>query len=145
MGERLEAEYLFEYAYKRSLGPALSAFFTGLRDQRIVGVKTTDGRVLVPPTEYDERGAATGEPVDVGPNGTIEAWAWVASPLPSHPLQRPFAFALIRPDGASTALTHIVDAPSEAALRTGARVRPRWAAERGQGILDIECFEVVDG
>ena len=28
MGERLEAEYLFEYAYKRSLGPALSRIRT---------------------------------------------------------------------------------------------------------------------
>ena len=34
-------------------GPSIGRFLTGLRDGRIVGVRLADGRVLVPPTEYD--------------------------------------------------------------------------------------------
>lgn len=136
----LQAEYVFEYEYKRSLGPALSAFFTGLRDGVIVGARAADGRVLVPATEYDEHGQPTGEFVNVSDRGVLVSWAWVMEPLPTHPLPEPFAFALIRLDGAETALTHVVAAPDAAALRTGARVRADWALERGKGILDIRAF-----
>ena len=38
-GGELSAPYVLEYAYKRSLGPALRAFFTGLRDGRVVGAR----------------------------------------------------------------------------------------------------------
>ena len=62
-------------------------------------------------------------------------------PNPNHPLDRPFAFALIRLDGADTAMVHVVDGP-ESALATGARVRPRWRDERTGYVTDVECFEV---
>jgi len=38
-------------------------------------------------------------------------------------------------------MLHAVDTGSAAAMRTGMRVRPRWAAERTGSIRDIECFE----
>ena len=47
------ADHVIEYDYKRSVGPVLGAFFTGLRDRRLVGNRTAAGRVLVPPTEAD--------------------------------------------------------------------------------------------
>jgi len=49
----LSAPHVMEYPYRRSLGPVLGRFFTGLRDGRIEGNKTRAGRVLVPPMEYD--------------------------------------------------------------------------------------------
>ena len=63
------------------------------------------------------------------------------TPLPGQPLDRPFGWALIRLDGADTALLHAVDAGSADAMRTGMRVRPRWAAERVGSIRDLACFE----
>jgi uncharacterized OB-fold protein len=138
----LSAPYVLEYPYRRSLGPVIGRFFAGLRDGRIEGVRTADGRVLVPPTEYDPAtGEPTGEPVPVGDAGVVETWAWVSRPRRNHPLARPFAWALVRLDGASTALLHVVDAGEEARMRTGMRVRARWSAERGNGIRDIACFE----
>jgi uncharacterized OB-fold protein len=95
--------------------------------------------------EHDpETSEPTGEFVEVGPSGTVTSWAWVHAPRECHPLERPFAWALIRLDGADTALLHAVDAGSEAKLATGLRVRPRWRAERKGEIHDIECFEPED-
>jgi uncharacterized protein len=82
-----------------------------------------------------------GELVPVGPQGTITTWSWAPRPLEGQPLAHPFAWALIRLDGADTAMLHAVDASSAAAMRTGMRVRPRWAERRTGDIRDIECFE----
>ena len=140
--EVLSAQHVLEYPYKRSLGPVIGRFFTSLREGRIEGIRTADGRVIVPPTEYDpETSEALSEFVEVGTSGVITSWAWVTRPRPNHPLQRPFAWALVRLDGADTAMLHAVDAGSDAAMKTGMRVRVRWAAEREGGIKDIECFE----
>ncbi|GLW61914.1 DNA-binding protein [Actinomadura rubrobrunea] len=139
----------FPGGYTRSVGPVIGRFLTELRDGRLVGVRTADGRVLVPPTEYDpETGeAVTGEFVEVGPAGTVTSWSWVPRPRPAHPLDRPFAWALIRPDGADTALLHALDlgefeegADPPRYLKAGLRVRPKWRAERTGGIGDIACF-----
>jgi uncharacterized OB-fold protein len=138
----LSAPHVLEYPYKRSLGPVIGRFFTKLREGRIEGVRTADGRVIVPPTEYDpETSDPLSEFVEVGTSGVVTSWAWVTEPRPNHPLDRPFAWALIKLDGADTAMLHAVDADDEAAMRTGMRVRVRWAAEREGGIRDIGCFE----
>lgn len=141
------APHVLEYPYRRSVGPVLSRFFTALRERRILGVKTRAGRVLCPPAEADpETGASvTDQFVEVGPGGAIETWTWVTRPREKQPLPRPFAFALIRLDGADTALLHAVDAGDPARLRAGARVRPRWRAETAGEIGDIECFELEGG
>jgi len=140
--EILSAKHVLEYDYRRSVGPVLGRFFTALRDRQIVGIKTRDGRVLVPPSEYDpESGEALDEFVDVGPNGSVTTWAWVTEPMRNHPLERPFAFALITLDGATSALLHAVDVDDASQMKTGMRVKPRWAAETTGSIRDIECFE----
>jgi hypothetical protein len=139
----LSGAHTLEYTYKRSVGPVLGRFFGGLRDGRIEGVKTQAGRVLCPPLEHDpETGEATTDDwVEVGPGGTVSTWAWIAEPRDQHPLDRPFAFALVQLDGADTGLLHAVDAGEEGRMRTGMRVRARFAAERTGRIQDIACFE----
>lgn len=141
----LSAPHVLEYRYRRSVGPLLGRFFASLRDRQLLGVRTPAGRVLVPPTEYDpETGDALEELVPVGPGGVVTTWAWVARPRPKQPLPHPFAWALVRPDGADTALLHAVDAGGQARMHTGMRVRPRWREERGGGIGDLVCFEPED-
>ncbi len=137
------ARHILAYDYRRSVGPVLGRFFTELRDRRIVANRTAAGRVLCPPMEHDpETGAATSpEFLEVGPGGAVTSWSWVSSPRAKHPFSRPFAWALIRLDGADTALLHAVDAGSESRLRTGMRVVARWRAETRGEIGDIECFE----
>jgi uncharacterized protein len=101
--------------------------------------------VHVPPAEYDPvTFAPPAELVPVGPAGTVLTWSWQPEPLDGQPLGHPFAWALIQLDGADTGLLHAVDAGSAGAMRTGLRVRPRWAPERAGHIRDIECFEPAD-
>jgi uncharacterized OB-fold protein len=141
----LRAPLEIEFDYTRSLGPVLSQFMTALADRRILGARGADGRVHAPPFEYDP---ATAEPptdlVPVGPEGTVVSWSWMPEPLAGQPLTEPFAWALIRLDGADTAMLHAVDAGSAGAMRTGLRVRPRWSASPVGGIRDITCFEPCD-
>ena len=143
---QLRAPYVLEYAYRRSLGPALREFFTALRDGRLVAIKGNNGDVIIPPQPYDPQ---TGEAldldfVDVGPGGTVRTWTWIAEPRDKHPLDRPFAFALIVPDGATTALLHAVDAGDENAMKTGMRVEAVFADERTGCIQDLRYFKPTD-
>jgi uncharacterized OB-fold protein len=137
------APFVVSYPYSRTVGPHVGRFLTGLRDGRIEGVRAGDGRVLVPPPEFDpQTGAPLTEWVDVADEGTVLTWAWVPEALEGQPFDRPFAYALIRLDGAESGFLHAVDA-GPGALRTGARVRARWAAERVGAVTDIACFELV--
>ena len=141
----LEAPNILEYPYTRTVGPVIGAFMTGLRDGTILGIRTTDGRVMVPPAEYDPlTSEALSELVEVGQSGVVTTWSWVHRPRASQPLDRPFAYALIRLDGADTGLLHLVDAGDESRMATGMRVRARWRDEREGHIRDIECFEPED-
>ena len=51
--EVLTAPLVIEYPFSRTTGPVIGAFFTALREGFIVGSRASDGRVLVPPAEYD--------------------------------------------------------------------------------------------
>ena len=138
----LHARMQVDFDYTRSLGPVLSQFMTGLAGRRIVGSRLADGRVAVPPLEFDpttfER---LDEVVPVADTGEVVTWSWVAEPLPDQPLDRPFAYALVRLDGADTPLLHAVDAGSPEAMSSGMRVRARWTDEPQGRITDIACFE----
>jgi uncharacterized OB-fold protein len=140
--EMLTAPYLLEYGYKRSCGPVVGAFLAGLCDKKIFGARAAGGRVLVPPVEYDERGVATSGLVEVGPKGVVRSFTWIAAPRPSHPLPRPFAFALIVLDGADTAMVHAVDAGEPGRIAIGVRVQARFRDQRAGHIRDLECFDV---
>src|SRR4051812_13523188 len=132
----LEAPYVLEYTYQRSTGPVIGRFLGALRDGRLEGVRAASGRVLMPPLEYDpEDGSPTGEPVAVGPGGVVTAWAWEGTET---------AFALVKLDGADTAMLHKLVAPREQ-IQVGMRVSPRWRAERTGPILDLEGFVPGDG
>ncbi|MFG3280917.1 Zn-ribbon domain-containing OB-fold protein [Streptomyces sp. NPDC048111] len=138
----LRAPLVVEFPFTRSLGPVQSAFLTGLRERTVLGVRTGDGRVLVPPVEYDPVTAEElGELVEVAPAGTVTTWAWNPEPRRGQPLDRPFAWVLVELDGADTSLLHALDAPGPDAVHTGMRVRVRWAAQRTGAITDIACFE----
>ncbi len=98
-------------------------------------------RIHIPP----ETGEAVGDLVEVGQTGTVTTWSWVAAPRPGHPLARPFAWALVRLDGADTAMLHAVDAVSEERMRTGMRVSTRWREQRSGEMADLACFQPEGG
>jgi uncharacterized OB-fold protein len=129
-----DVEFKLEYPYTRTTGPVVGPFLTALRDGQILGSRI-NGRVYCPPLEYDP---VTAEPVpidlvEVGPGGLVESWTWVAEPTPEHPFSHPFAFALIRLDGADTPMVHAVDGR----VAKGARVVARYRDERVGAITDV--------
>jgi uncharacterized OB-fold protein len=155
----LSALSVVEYPFSRTTGPVIGAFFTGLREGCFVGIKGSDGRVIVPPVEYDPVTAESlTELVEVGDAGEVVSWAWVTEPMPDQPLDRPFAWAMIKLDGADTPMVHAVDTGGDpAGVSTGSRVKAKWrpakaagADEQGEAvgerqyreghILDVECF-----
>ena len=132
------------FTYTRSTGPVVGRFLTGLRDRKIVGIKASDGRVVVPPMEYDpDTAEALSEFVEVGQEGEVVSFAWVKEPREAHPMDRPFAWAMIRLDGADVPMIHCLAADAEDDVATGARVRAVWADETRGFITDICCFELV--
>jgi uncharacterized OB-fold protein len=144
--ETLSAPIELQFDYTRSLGPTLGTFMAGLAQRRVIGTRASDGRVHVPPFEYDPlTGAAATEFVGVADTGVVTSWSWAPEPLEGQPLDRPFAWALVRLDGADTAVLHAVAVDSPDAMSTGMRVRARWADEPAGSIRDIRWFEPDDG
>ena len=121
----LTSAHVLEYPYSRSVGPVIGAFLTGLRDGRILGATRHGRRVIVPPTEYDpDTAEATGDTGGGGPRGHRRDLG-LGGPTrrPQHPLDHPFAWVLVRLDGADT-----VDA-----------ARPRRRFARGRAAPACGC------
>src|SRR4051812_37533015 len=145
MARTLSAPVTVAFDYTRSTGPVLGRFLAGLRDGRVVGGRTSEGKVVVPPPEYAPvTHQQLDDFVEVSDVGTVTSWTWVPEPVKHQPLDRPFAFALVTLDGADAPLLHALDVASPEDVSTGMRVRVRWRAERTGSITDIECFEPVD-
>ncbi len=142
----LSAPMVLEYPFTRSTGPVIGAFLTGLREKVILGIRRGDGSVLCPPSEYDP---VTSEPltemVEVAQVGSVTTWAWNSEvrqkeSLTQQPFETPFAWALIRLDGADTDMLHGVLVDDVAEMATGMRVRVVWRDERQGHISDIAGF-----
>ncbi|WP_027861428.1 Zn-ribbon domain-containing OB-fold protein [Marmoricola sp. URHB0036] len=146
MTRTLSAPVTVAFDYTRSTGPVLGRFLTGLRDGVVIGGRTSEGTVVVPPPEFDPvTHEAVTDFVEVASTGTVTSWSWVSEPVKHQPLDRPFAFALVTLDGADTPLLHALDVASADEVSTGMRVQIRWAEERVGAITDIQCFEPEQG
>ncbi|MGL4304578.1 MAG: Zn-ribbon domain-containing OB-fold protein [Mycobacteriaceae bacterium] len=129
------------FSYTRSTGPVIGAFLTGLRDHCVLGIRGTNGKVHVPPVEYDpDTSEALSEFVQVSSIGTVTTWTWQGKPIAGQPLDIPFAWALIILDGADTALLHVVNVPSAEVMHTGMRVGIYWSDNCTGSISDIAYF-----
>ena len=141
----LTAPLVIEYPFTRTTGPVVGAFLTGLREGFVVGIRGADGRVIVPPQEYDPvTSAELTEIVEVASEGEVLTWSWVPEPIDGNPLDHPFAWVLVRLDGADTGFLHALDVADPGQVRTGMRVRLRFRDERVGDIRDIACFEPVE-
>ncbi|MCW2784797.1 MAG: DNA-binding protein [Marmoricola sp.] len=138
----LHAPMKVEFDYTRSLGSVLSQFMSALKQHSVLGGVLADGRVVVPPPEFDPvTHLAITELVPVSDHGTVQSWSWVPEPVSQQPLDKPFAFAQVLLDGSDAPMLHAVDVDAPADISTGMRVRVRWAEETIGSIRDIACFE----
>lgn len=137
----LRAPFELAYNYKRSSGPVMSKFFEALGQQKILGTKSNAGKVFSPAAEFDpETNEPLKEMVEVGPGGVVESFSWIENPQHHHLIKEPFAFALIKLDGADTSMLHMVTQCNEADLRIGSRVKANWSEIQEQRITDIKFF-----
>jgi len=138
----LSQPFQLGYNYTRSTGPVVGRFFTELRQRKIVGTRGDDGTVYVPPMEYDPVTASElSEFVEVSDRGEVVSWCWVSEPRASHPFSHPFAWAMVRLDGADVPMIHALDCTDIEAVHSGMRVKVRWLEEPQGNITDIRCFE----
>ena len=138
----LSAPMKVEFDYTRSLGPVLSRFMSALARQQVLGGRLFDGRVVVPPPEFDPAThLAVTDLVPVSAYGVVQTWSWVPEPVPGQPLEKPFAFAHVLLDGADAPLLHAVSVDTAADMATGMRVKVHWAEELTGTIRDIAYFE----
>ena len=143
----LRRSQVMEFPYKHSTGEVIGRFLAGLKlEKKIWGQRVAGLGVVVPPLGYSEAdGSAGGDWVEVASTGVLTAVAVVHQPIERlHPFSTPFAFVLVRLDGADTALAHMVQ-DDLAKLRVGARVEAVWAADEARcgSIRDIACFRLI--
>lgn len=143
----LHERRVMEFTYKHSTGATVGRFLAGLKEQKIIWGQRVSGQgVVVPPVGYSEVDASdAAEWVAVKDTGVVTAVAIVHHPIERlHPSSTPFAFVLVRLDGADTAMAHIVTDNLDA-LKIGARVQAVWAPDdqRTGTIRDIACFRLT--
>ncbi|MDA8526667.1 OB-fold domain-containing protein [Gammaproteobacteria bacterium] len=137
----LRAPFELAYTYKRSNGPVMSKFFECLGERKILGTKSSTGKVFAPAAEFDpDTHEALSEIIEVGPGGVVETFSWIENPQHHHLIKQPFAFALIKLDGADTSMLHMITNCDESDLCIGSRVTAMWSETQEQRITDIQFF-----
>ena len=142
-------EQTWDLEYRHALGETTSRFLQGLTEGKILGRRTTDGRVLVPARSYDDQThKSTGEWVEVGTTGKIEMFTVVYEAFKDLPAP-PYALAYVMLDGADTALVGYVrglDLTDQEfaikALAIGTRVVVRFA-DKPAGTAADYWFELA--
>ena len=105
--EPMHAEQAMEFPYKHSTGETVGRFLAGLKEQKTIwGQRVAGQGVVVPPLGYSEIDASpAGEWVAVKDTGTSPPSPVVHQPLERlHRSSTPFAYVLVKLDGADTAL-----------------------------------------
>ncbi len=133
--------------YKYSAGPAMTKFLRGLQEKVIFASACSGcGRRSVPPIGFCGRcWQPIEEYVPVEQRGTVESLipSADAAERPSDNSAHRTGYALIRLEGCTTSLVHMVHWIPEAPLRNGSVVVPVWSEERTASILDIAYFQAA--
>jgi len=129
------------------VGETGSRFLVALKEEaKIIGNRCTHcNRVYVPPRKNCGRCFADIDQfVELGSEGIVSAYTVVRFKYPVQPADPPFAYALIRLEGADVGLVHIIKDDLDR-LKNGVRVRARFkdSGERTGHILDIDSFQII--
>lgn len=131
--------------YQYFAGAAGSRFIVALRDEKkILAVRSAQtGKTFIPPRQVCDQTFERLDQnwVEVGPEGVIMGFTVIRYREPYQPKEPPYVLALIKLDGADTAIAHVVEGIAPAAVRLGMRVRPVFSEERTDNFLAIRHFE----
>ena len=141
----VEGKLALPYSY--FAGKVGSKFITTIRDQKkIMGVRCkTCNRVFVPPRQScaicmeDIRESW----VELKNEGEVTNYTVVRYDDKHLPRKAPFILAMVKLDGADTPMVHILEGIKPEAIKIGLKVKPVFAKETTNTILDIDHFEPV--
>ncbi len=133
-------EQKIQIPYSYVAGPAVGRFLSGLKDSVFYASECSGcGRKTVPPLSFCSRcWKPVHSFVPVGPNGVLESFA--AVPDGSNP---DLVYALIRLQGATASLPHLLQLVPSQTARIGAEVEPVWNENRVGSMQDVRCFRLV--
>ena len=133
--------------FSYSAGRTASRFFVELRDnEKIMGKRCPQcSRIIVPAQLFcQECFVETGEWVEVGPQGTLITFTVVYRKESHYPTDTPFAYGIIKLDGADTNMIHLLGDVDPANIKHGMRLRAVFREKREGNILDIAYFKRED-
>ena len=107
--------------------PTQSAFFAGVRDGKLVGIRCTAcGALAVPPKAFCERcGKQAWQTVPLAGHGTIESFTVIRVAPRKFAGEAPYAIAAVRLAEGVSLLGRVVDIPvDEVAVGMSVRFRP---------------------
>lgn len=133
--------------YTWAAGEVASKFYVGLRDKKIYGIRCpTCVVVLVPPKKVCHRCFNDlSEWVEVSNEGALETFTVVHyCETKLHPMKAPFAYGIIRLDGADTGMTHLIGEADLKGIKEGMRLKAVFRKVPKGDYLDIEYFKPVE-
>ena len=148
-----ERDYCYTVPGKMSLpyqyfaGAVGSKFIVALRDEKkILAVRGENtGTTYLPPRQVCDRTFEdlTDKWVEVSDEGVVTGFTVVRYSEPYQPKEPPFVMALLKLDGADTAIVHLLECGDVADAKVGMRVKAVFAEERKNNILEIQHFVPV--
>lgn len=129
------------------VGETGGRFFTALRDeQKILGTRCTTCRItfVLPRKACGKCFNTAMEWREVGRQVTVASYTAPRYREPIHPEEKPFAFALVRLDGADNTFNHFLEEADPAKIRVGRGVEAVFERERRRHPLDIRDFRTLE-
>ena len=141
MGEDSRVTVLYRHLrlpYNLTLGTMQTRFIKAIRDEKkIYGTRCTEcRRVLVPPDIACALCWADTEGwVEVADRGVVKTFTVMRVPFYGQQLEIPYCIAQIVPDGADTAIMHLLQEIKAEDVRIGMRVEAVWGEGKRTGAL----------
>ena len=133
--------------YTYSAGRVGSRFLIGLRDEKkIRGLRCPKcNKVYVPPrSTCKDCFSLLSEWVDVSDEGTLLTYTVVREQNDAaQPAKVPFAYGIIKLDGADTGFVHMLGGVDFESIKIGMRVKAIFKDKRTASILDINYFKPI--
>ena len=140
----LEGRIKVPYAW--NAGETASHYLTCLRDKKkIFGKKCPKcSKVLVPPRKSCPFCFVdTAEWVPLSGKGEVDTFTIVRRDTNLQPRKAPFAYAVIKLEGADTGFVHILGDVDVEEIKTGMKVEAVFAEERSGLVTDIKYFRPI--
>ena len=141
----VEGKLALPYTY--FAGKVGSKFITNIRDQKkILGVRCEKcNRVFIPPRQtcFICMEDLRENWVELKNEGEVTNYTVVRYDDRHLPRKAPFILAMIKLEAADTPLVHILEGVKPEEVKIGLKVRPVFAEETTNTILDIDHFEPV--